>query len=564
MHSLDKHLDNKFAAYNEVRKSPQHTTELRAEIILEESIQLAQAKHGGTIQKAWRALAGWPSLGASANQNKLANLCLCHCHGRVLPEQDTASTRWRFRTGHHAQHLTQLDKNRIPVGSLRSSFKQASMACQWQRGLLQMSVNSDDAGELFAQLRSVPLQDKPSGQSLTRSALFAAMQKPDAISRLIQLLTKLQHKNQKGVSASASSSFEGRSYGTAQLSQADFERQMAKLSLGTIQEAKLIYSYLDVNQDGQVHMDDLLNALTAFEGGYLPYREVKPAAFFPKDPEPESSDAAEESSGSRQTPSSKLKALIKSRLSPTLRLLRSTMTSPVDLRSASRAETIAEELAEDRPGLTDSALSMRPPSSLLSVAISPTDIKSCHAGGSSASGRSTALAAASTALPDDSDSDEERRQEAREVRRPWTSQEASSRTSPASMTKRPMGGVKQIQLQKRLRSAAGTTRPASSLGAVSSPTGIGRGSPSPVAASSPVVGSALPKAPMMQLGPTVNLAAALDGLPQQEVNRGLPGSSKPLQTPRLEAGSRKANTSPQGKLPALAGGLAGRPKASPR
>jgi len=136
----------------------------------------------------------------------------------------------------------------------------------WQQAMHKIAVVAEDAGHLHAVLRAAPISERvPDNHNLqlSRVAFLSAMRSAEAVTRLFELLWRIANLG------SMSCAFEARVYPLEPLSVTTFEEQLAEMMQVT--EARLLFAYLDVNQEGLVSICDLLDALTIMQATYFPY-----------------------------------------------------------------------------------------------------------------------------------------------------------------------------------------------------------------------------------------------------------------------------------------------------
>jgi len=143
---------------------------------------------------------------------------------------------------------------------------------QWQRTLQLLEVDALDAGHLLAALRSVPCAERGSdgGQQLSRAAFLSAMRCAEAVSKLLDVVWQLT--SEQGAVPGA---FELTAYPPDPLPAPAFEEQVARILPLTGPDARVLFAYLDVHNDGMVAVDDLLDTLTSMQASYLPFGSIR-------------------------------------------------------------------------------------------------------------------------------------------------------------------------------------------------------------------------------------------------------------------------------------------------
>jgi len=264
-------------------------------------------------------------------------------------------------------------------------------------------------------------------------AYLSAMKHAEVSTRLFELLQRLCiHQNQDGSESimAVSKAFENMGYDRSVLSPNGFEHELAHLQISS-HDAKLIFHFLDHQQEGVLMVDNLIDALTTLQALYLPWKAV-----------------TAEPKASEEEIRKKAMTAIKKEAAP--------------LTPEKRDKGMGNVLdAVTRKPKDESHAFARPPSGL-HAAITSHDLQGDHTPSSSSTSRPNTVQASScpsacrsamtvsTAIPADSDSDEERK----EAVRPW-----SSMSGVAAVPKKAEGAaVKTMRAHKKLQMAHASRR----------------------------------------------------------------------------------------------------------
>jgi len=284
---------------------------------------------------------------------------------------------------------------------------------QWRHGMQAVYISFEDATYLFLMLRAVPIVQRTvdSTKQLMRGAFFTGMKHAEAVGLLFDIIQKCAQNVGCGA---VSHIFESTLYESKPLPMEDFAAELSKLVKVSNTEAKLIFAFLDVHQDGHVGLDDLLDALTSMQVGYFPMTQSDIRAIDKADDgRPFCRDEAQVEVGCTTSGASNLLPI---------------SASPLET-SISPFCTITSLCRKLRPNTVATAsVSPASPSSLL-----PSMAKTHSVGRSHAA---LCLQAASTAVPESDSDDSDGRNTPGESKRPWTSmalpmQVPRGQTSPA-------------------------------------------------------------------------------------------------------------------------------------
>eukprot|EP00930_Biecheleria_cincta_P055998 TRINITY_DN4221_c0_g4_i1.p1 TRINITY_DN4221_c0_g4~~TRINITY_DN4221_c0_g4_i1.p1 ORF type:complete len:2994 (-),score=598.74 TRINITY_DN4221_c0_g4_i1:26-9007(-) len=292
---------------------------------------------------------------------------------------------------------------------------------RWHSALVSMSVPADDAGQLLALVQAAPTGNLGSHVNHTviaKKSFSDAMTSAEVSTRLFQLLERLSCPTGTTV-RTVTEAFEKLNYDRAPLSATYFQHALAEHFQVQDQDAKMYFRFLDVHNDGFVMVDHFLDVLVAMQTTYLPFH-----AF---------------------TFISKSRQMIADTWQKTRMMVKTKLALSAITRRTIVASSDAEVKRKDKRPSAFSPMNVH-------TDITQTDIQSCRSASacsavpegsvSSCSGaQSAALTSASTALPPDSDSEDD----ARNAARPWSSMSAAARITSTG------AAMKRLQAQRKLQ-----------------------------------------------------------------------------------------------------------------
>lgn len=142
-----------------------------------------------------------------------------------------------------------------------------------QQTFRSLGLPSSDVDQVWALLHTVSGAERYNDhQRLTRSVFFTTMRGAEIITSLFDVIARVSHSyggSEQGVPISRA--FEGGHYVKEPLRLEAFEEQVVKLLPLAKQDARMLFSFLDASQDGQVMIDDVLDVLTEVQAAYLPH-----------------------------------------------------------------------------------------------------------------------------------------------------------------------------------------------------------------------------------------------------------------------------------------------------